>query len=66
MSEDKVHENRIRRMAARQGLTLRRSRRRDPRALDYGLYWLDRADGSQTSPNGSTLDEIELYLTAPR
>ena len=27
-------------MADRQGLYLRKSRRRDPRALDFGSYWL--------------------------
>ena len=35
-----VRENRLRRMAKRQGLRLEKSRRRDPRALDYGGYWL--------------------------
>ncbi|MGW2936071.1 hypothetical protein ACWDA7_30435 [Streptomyces sp. NPDC001156] len=67
MTDDKIRENRLRRMAGRQGLSLRRSRRRDPRALDYGLYWLDRADGTTaTAPEGSTIDEIEHYLTTPR
>ena len=36
----KTYENRLRRMAARQGLMLKKSRRRDPRALDYRKYWL--------------------------
>jgi hypothetical protein len=42
MSEEseKVRENRLRRMADRQGLKLVKSRRRDPRALDYGTYAL--------------------------
>jgi len=39
---DKVRENRLRRMAERQGLALRKSRRRDPRAIDYGEVWLVR------------------------
>lgn len=34
----KVYENRLRRVAARQGLVLQRSRRRDPRAVDFGKY----------------------------
>ena len=34
----KVWENRIRRMAARQGLRLEKSRRRDTRAVGYGTY----------------------------
>jgi hypothetical protein len=36
----KVRENRLRRMADRQGYALRKPRRRDPRALDYGELWL--------------------------
>lgn len=67
MTEEKVRENRLRRMASRQGLTLHRSRRRDPRALDYGLYWLRNAnDEPAIAPEGTTLDEIERYLTEPR
>lgn len=62
---DKVRENRLRRMAERQGLVFTRSRRRDPRALDYGLYWLtDARTGEYRTPQeGATLDEIEAYLT---
>jgi post-segregation antitoxin (ccd killing protein) len=41
----KVHENRIRRMADRQGLVLKKSRRRDSRATDYGYYQLHQRDG---------------------
>ena len=64
---EKVRENRLRRMAERQGLSLTRSRRRDPLALDYGKYWLIHADGSRVTPlGGGTLDEIERYLTSPR
>ena len=40
MTHEKVRENRLRRMAARQGLALRKSRRRDPRAVDHGKYCL--------------------------
>ena len=39
MSE-KGRENRLRRMAERQGLRLERSRRHDTRASSYGLYAL--------------------------
>ncbi len=39
-NELKVVENRLRRVAQRQGLELRKSRRRDPRAYDYGRYWV--------------------------
>ena len=36
----KVRENRVRRAAIRQGYRLVKSRRRDPRAIDYGAYWI--------------------------
>lgn len=71
---DKVRENRLRRAAQRQGLILVKSRRRDPRALDYGLYVLvddtkgNRMPGAQApisafaKGDGVTLDEIEKEL----
>ena len=66
--EDKVRENRLRRAAQRQGLTLTKSRRRDPRATDYGTYMLvDRqtnavvASGSQ-SGYGLSLDDVDKAL----
>ena len=40
MDDTKVTRNRLRRAAQRQGLKLTKSRRRDPRALDYARYWL--------------------------
>jgi hypothetical protein len=62
---EKVRENRLRRMADRQGLKLVRSRRRDPRALDYGLYWLtDVRTGAPVTPEGGVgLDAVEAVLT---
>lgn len=62
---DDVRENRLRRMAERQGLVMRKSRRRDPRAVDYGLYWLSDANTNTlvTDERGLNLDEIEAYLT---
>lgn len=59
---EKVRENRLRRMAERQGLTLTRSRRRDPRALDFGKYWLHRGDQLVTAEDGISMDEVEAYL----
>jgi hypothetical protein len=54
----------------RQGLQLHRSRRRDPRALDYGAYWLTDSirgrvvcGGEPGSGRYIKLDEIEAYLT---
>jgi hypothetical protein len=65
---DKIWENRLRRAAQRQGLALTKSRRRDPRAHDYGTYMLlDTstnavvASGSQ-SGYGMNLDDIETAL----
>jgi len=62
--EDKVRENRLRRVAQRRGLKLTRSRRRDSRALDYGRYWLTdlQANTVMTSEFGLTLDEVDAYL----
>lgn len=60
-NEYKTRENRVRRMAERQGLKLAKTRRRDPRAVDYGHYFLSR-EGVQllTTPN---LDDVEHFLT---
>jgi hypothetical protein len=60
---EKVRENRLRRMADRQGLTLTRSRRRDTRALDFGKYWLHRGDALVSPEQGIDLDEVEALLT---
>lgn len=69
----KVRENRLRRMADRQGLALRASGRRDTRALDYGKYGLVDARTNVivygTEPTGRfdlTLDDVEAYLTGDR
>jgi hypothetical protein len=69
---EKVRENRLRRMAQRQGLELRKSRTRDPRARDYGKYWLvdpfinnivfGELPGEWRG-NAANLDDIERYLT---
>jgi len=67
---EKVRENRLRRMAERQGLRLEKSRRRDPRAIDYGMYMLVHENTNSVAagaegtgrPNFS-LDDVEEYLT---
>ena len=61
---EKVRELRLRRMAERQGLALRKSRTRDPRALNYGVYWLEDASGDVIDPPGSGkgMDRVEAYL----
>jgi hypothetical protein len=65
---EKVRENRLRRMAKRQGYTLVRKRSYDPRALDYGTYRLVPVPGKrQGAPIGPlAIDEVEKRLTAPR
>ena len=60
---DRVHENRLRRMAERQGLRLTKSRRRDRRALDFGRLQLVHATTQKIVHTGRTLDEVEAYLT---
>ena len=72
----RVRENRLRRMAGRQGLRLIKNPRRDPRAVDYGTYMLvgpDKlpvADFGWTcpgAPEGTThLDDVETWLTSER
>lgn len=62
---DKIRENRVRRIAARRGYRLVKSRRRDPQAIDYGSFWLIRADMNLTVVGdmyGVSLDVIEAYL----
>jgi len=70
---EKVRANRLRRTAHRQGLALRKSRTRDPRAIDYGRYMLvdlfTNAVFAGTAGTGRpnlTLDEVETYLTEER
>jgi hypothetical protein len=63
---EKVRENRLRRVAYRQGLILRKIRRRDPRANDYGTYTLTNMYTNNLevySPwGGVSLDDIETVL----
>jgi hypothetical protein len=56
-----VHENLLRRMAERQGYQFSKSRRRDPRATDYGTYTLTLAKGKPKV--FKTLAEVEEFLT---
>jgi hypothetical protein len=67
--EFKIAENRLRRMARRQGLVLQKSRRRDWRAPDYGTYMLvDAATNAVIayglqSGYGLSISEVERALT---
>ena len=58
---DKVRENRVRRAAERQEVRLRKSRRRDQRAVGYGR-WSIGNDPKYTH----TIDEIEQILGVNR
>jgi hypothetical protein len=64
---EKIRENRLRNAAHRQGLKLSKSRRRDPRAQDYGYMLIDPTTNTPVvwgSPRlyGLSLDEIERAL----
>ncbi len=66
-AELEVYENRVRRMADRQGLQLQKSRRRDPKALGYGTYRLVDPYNSDAVILGEAwygfdLDQIDEYL----
>ena len=70
-TELKVREKRARRMAERQGLRLVKSPRRDPLALDYGTFRIERRDGAEVVAQGSSsgyglaLEDVERELSAP-
>ncbi|MBF0321785.1 MAG: hypothetical protein HQL62_02385 [Magnetococcales bacterium] len=70
-TNDKIKENRLRRMAKRQGLCLKKSRRRDPRAVDFDGYMLVDAYENFVVVGGgafffsATLEDVEDYLTRP-
>jgi hypothetical protein len=72
-ASEKVRENRLRRMADRQGLRLVKSRRRDPRAIDYGGYMLVDVELNAVVAGAEgigrphwSLDDVEEYLTEER
>ena len=73
MTDNKVRENRLRRKAARQGLILEKSRRRDPDALDFGLYALrDEVQGFPIHGDligryihSLSIDDVEAWLVEP-
>lgn len=53
--DHKTYESRLRRAAARQGLMLHKSRRRDPLAYDYGEYKIIDSSGMIVA------DRLTLY-----
>jgi hypothetical protein len=66
---EKTRENRLRRMADRQGLRLMKCRKRDPRALGFGRYALLNVENNTVAAGAGrfgpelTIDEVEEYLT---
>jgi hypothetical protein len=76
---DKIRENTARRYAARRGLLVVKSMRRDPGAFDYGKYVLVPDTRENPAPRGGgeaairafalgecmTLDELEAELNKP-
>lgn len=64
--QSKSDENRVRRMAERQGFRAMKSPRRDPRAIDYNLWQLVDVAGRkrQTVGEGYTLsfEDAEAWL----
>ena len=67
--DSKVYENRLRRMARRQGLILKKSRRRDPLATDYGKFQLIDEDNRVVHTPGLDwldIEQVEDWLTGKR
>jgi hypothetical protein len=65
---DKVRQNRLRRAAARQGFKLVKSKRRDPRALDYSLWTIINTQNNTVEAGGNerlSIDEVERFLNRP-
>jgi hypothetical protein len=58
----KVEENQLRRMAARRGLRLVKSRRRDPRASDYGTWVVVDHNNIVVGGPGMSTEEVREFL----
>ena len=65
---EKAKEVRLRRTAQRQGLTVARSRSRNPMAPDYGYYAIADMNtnaweaGISSTGHSMTLDDVEKWL----
>ncbi|MET8848037.1 hypothetical protein [Amycolatopsis sp. NPDC004625] len=67
MVDQKIRENRLRRVAQRRGMRLLKSRARDPLAVGYGGYMIVSTTGAHVageldSPLALTLDEVDEHL----
>ncbi|MGO9960586.1 MAG: hypothetical protein ACLP50_32195 [Solirubrobacteraceae bacterium] len=63
--EEQLREQRVRRLARRQGFALVKSRRRNEGAPDYGMFWI--VDPFRNAivyggSNGTSLDDVEGWL----
>jgi hypothetical protein len=71
-ASEMTREKRLRRAAARQGLRLSKSARRDPYANDYGKFRVENPDLGAVVAGGLPfdysldLDEVEEVLTSDR
>jgi hypothetical protein len=64
---DRSRERRLRSAAARKGLVLRKSRRRDPRAEDFGMFFLiDPEINGQLCEGSLEIVERELERISSR
>lgn len=61
-NQQKVRENRLRRLAKRRGYELHKHPARNPEALDYGLWTIVDLTGVDRLSAGMTLDEVERRL----
>ena len=55
-------EGQLRRAARRQGLVLRKSRRRNPRAIDFGIYYLIDPTINGLMSTCPSLEDVEREL----
>ena len=61
-----AQEERVRRLARRHGLELKKAGLGEPRAWDYGRYRLEDASRNTLvfpDEHGTSLDDLERYLT---
>lgn len=64
--QERAREDRLRRLAQQKRLILKKARRRNPDAIDYGRYWLIDPSGSgvvEGGQNGASVGEIEAALS---
>lgn len=63
---EKVRENRFRRVLKRRGYILRKVRRKDPDAIDYGTYFITDFNNCMMAGGQPweqlTLDEVEAWI----